>query len=173
MKFIMGQEVNVTFAENGQQFNKNGKIAWDYNNGIYDVEIEDGKVIPQHEANIFPIAGFIQTPPNVENLNKKTIEEELQSIEARRAYLMAIKDEQPENDVSEKVKVEAGELTEDHSETIFAPAIENEEQQKEFVLPHDVNSEIKPEPGEQHKEPDNETKAAELIKQALELLEGK
>ncbi len=171
MKFIMGQEVNVTFAENGQEFNKNGKIAWDYNNGIYDVEIEDGKVIPQHEANIFPIAGFIQTPSTVEDLSKKAIEEELQSIEARRAYLMAIKDEQPENEVPEKVEVEAGELTEDHSETIFTPAIENEEQQQEFHANTEtkdigidvVNGGIK----------NKDERAAELIKQALELLEGK
>lgn len=155
MNYIVGQEVNVTYAENGQEFNSPGKIAWDYNNGIYDVELEDGKVIPQHEANIFPIAGFIQTPSTVENIN---VNEELQKLEERRAYLMAIKDEQPQGDVPEKVEVEAGELTEDHSETIFAPAIE--ERQVEFARPS----------VEQNYDGD---RAAELIRQALELLEGK
>lgn len=164
MKYIVGQEVNVTYAENGQEFNSPGKIVWDYNNGIYDVELEDGKVIPQHEANIFPIAGFIQTPSTVEDLSKKAIEEELQSIEARRAYLMAIKDEQPENEVPDKVEVEAGELTEDHSETIFTPAIEN---QQEFT-----SEKITLTGGEIKVIPKDE-RATELIRQALELLEGK
>ncbi len=167
MKYIVGQEVNVTYAENGQEFNSPGKIAWDYNNGIYDVELEDGRVIPQHEANIFPIAGFIQTPSTVEDLSKKAIEEELQSIEARRAYLMAIKDEQPQGDVPDKVEVEAGELTEDHSETIFTPALENEEKRQEFTSEKITltGGEIKVIPKEE--------RATELIRQALEILEGK
>lgn len=167
MKYIMGQDVVVTHVENEKEIDSHGKIVWDYNNDVYDVEIKDGKVVSQHKANIYPVAGFIQTPSTVEDLSKKAIEEELQSIEARRAYLIAIKDEQPENDVPDKVEVEAGELTEDHSETIFTPALENEEKQQEFTSEKITltGGEIKVIPKEE--------RATELIRQALELLEGK
>ena len=166
MNFVIDQNVTVDHVIKGEDVQSKGRIVWDYGNGVYDIETESGQIVHQEAQHIFPIAEYIEFKPSVDfkgevtMLSQDAIREELEAIEARKKYLLAVKDEQPAEIVESVVSDVQEELTPDHDTSIFEPAIETEENNQSFEQPTEAP------------EDDKEQKATELIRAALNILEN-
>lgn len=61
LKLDLLQKVQVHYIELGEMKTSFGEVAYDYNNGFYDIKLEDGSFKQFQEKDIYPVSAMRKT----------------------------------------------------------------------------------------------------------------